>query len=82
VQLKLGTRHKKYSFHIMGRDRPENTGFSTQSAIKVVQKAQSCSDSDESHVSVGGLLVLGCVLRKKEKIKEEERQSMKCMKGT
>jgi hypothetical protein len=28
---------------------------------------------DESHVSVGGLLDLGHVLRKKENIKEEER---------
>jgi hypothetical protein len=37
---------------------------------------------DESHVSVGGMLALGHVLRKKENIKEEERQSMKCMKGT
>jgi hypothetical protein len=33
-------------------------------------------------VSVGGLLALGYVLRKKEKIKEEERQSMKCAEGT
>jgi hypothetical protein len=36
---------------------------------------------DESHVSVGGMLALGQVLRKKSKIKEEERQSMKCMEG-
>jgi hypothetical protein len=33
-------------------------------------------------VSVGGLLALGYVLRKKEKIKEEEIQSTKCAKGT
>ena len=31
---------------------------------------------DESHVSVGGLLALGLVLRKKSKIKEEERRRM------
>jgi hypothetical protein len=37
---------------------------------------------DESHASVGGLLALGHVLRKKVKIKEEERKSMKCVKGT
>jgi hypothetical protein len=37
---------------------------------------------DESHVSVGGMLALGHVLRKKEKIKEEERKSMKSTKGT
>jgi hypothetical protein len=37
---------------------------------------------DESHVSVGGMLALGQVLRKKSKIKEEERQSMKCVEGT
>jgi hypothetical protein len=33
-------------------------------------------------VSVGGLLALGYVLRKKMKIKEEERQITKCTKGT
>jgi hypothetical protein len=37
---------------------------------------------NESHVSVGGLLALGNVLRKKENIKEEERQGMKSVKGT
>jgi hypothetical protein len=37
---------------------------------------------DESHVSVGGMLALGHVLRKKAKIKEKERQSMKCVEGT
>jgi hypothetical protein len=33
-------------------------------------------------VSVGGLFSLGRVLQKKVKIKEEERQSMKCVEGT
>jgi hypothetical protein len=37
---------------------------------------------DESHVSVGSLLALCHVLRKKVKIKEEEIQSMKCAEGT
>jgi hypothetical protein len=37
---------------------------------------------DESHVSVGGMLSLGNVLRKKANIKEEERQIMKCTEGT
>jgi hypothetical protein len=33
-------------------------------------------------VSVGGLLALGQVLRKKVNIKEEEMKSMKCAEGT
>jgi hypothetical protein len=37
---------------------------------------------DESHVSVGGLLALGHVLKKKSKIKEEERQILKCSEDT
>jgi hypothetical protein len=37
---------------------------------------------DKSHVSVGGLLALGHGSRKKARIKEEERQSMKCASGT
>jgi hypothetical protein len=37
---------------------------------------------DKSQVSVGGLLALGQILKNESKIKEEERQSMKCAEGT
>jgi hypothetical protein len=82
VQLKLGTRHRKDSLHKIGRDRAESTGCSVQSAVEVIQRFNPTVTRDESHVSVGGLLALGHVLRKKEKIKEEERQSTKCVEGT
>jgi hypothetical protein len=71
VQLKLGTRHRKYSLHMIGRDRAESTGYSAQSAVEVIQRLNPVVTQDESHVSVGGLLALGHVLRKKAKIKEE-----------
>jgi hypothetical protein len=45
VQLKLGTRHRKDSLHMIGRDRAESTGCSAQSAVEVIQKVQPCSDS-------------------------------------
>jgi hypothetical protein len=44
VQLKLGTRHIKYSLHTIGRDIVESTGCSTQSVVEVIQKAQSYGD--------------------------------------
>jgi hypothetical protein len=83
VQLKLGTRHRKDSLHTIGRDKAESTGCSiavySQSKYRRFNLAVT---QDESHVSVGGLLALGYVLRKKAKIKEEERQSMKCVEDT
>jgi hypothetical protein len=45
VQLKLGTRHRKYSLHRRGRDRLESTGCSVQSIVKAIPKVQPYSDS-------------------------------------
>jgi hypothetical protein len=36
VQLKLGTRHRKESFHNIGRDIAESIGYSTQSVVEVI----------------------------------------------
>jgi hypothetical protein len=76
VQLKLGTRHRKDSLHKMGRDRAESTGCSTQSAVEVLQKAQYFSDSGRVTCECWGPVFPW--LWKKEKIKEEERQSTNC----
>jgi hypothetical protein len=38
VQLKLGTRHKKYNLHTGGKDRSEITGYTTKSKVEVKHK--------------------------------------------
>jgi hypothetical protein len=79
VQLKLGTRHRKDSLHTTGRDRAESTGCSAQSAVEVIQKVQSCSDSGRVTGECWG--PVGPWLWKKVKIKEE-RRSTNCAEGT
>jgi hypothetical protein len=59
VQLKLGTRHKTYSMHMIGRDKAESTWCSVQSAVKVKRRLNLPVTRDETHVIVGGMLALG-----------------------
>jgi hypothetical protein len=69
VHLKLGTRHRKYSLHKIGRDKAESTGCSTQSEVELKQKVQSCSDS--RRVTCENWGPIGPWLCKEADIKEE-----------
>jgi hypothetical protein len=77
VQLKLGTRQRKYSLYTLGRNRAKITGCATQSEVEVKQMVQIKVPRDESQVSVGGLLALGYGLRKKSKEKGREKVKRK-----
>ena len=72
VQLKLGTRHRKYNLHMVGRDRAESTVFSVQSAVEVIQKIQPCSDSGRVTSEFWG--PVGPWLWNYVKIKEEKEE--------
>jgi hypothetical protein len=67
---------------MIGRDKAESTGCSTQSAVEVKGRLNLAVTRDESHVSVGGLLALGYVLRKKERLRKNKDESTKCAEGT
>jgi hypothetical protein len=69
VQLKLGTKHRKDRLHMIGRNKVESTGYSAQPTAQVKRRLNLAVTQDESHVSVGGMLAFGYVLRKKVKIK-------------
>jgi hypothetical protein len=58
VQLKLGTRHRKYSLHTLGKERAEITSYSAQPEDKAIRRVRSDLPQDESQVSDGGLLAL------------------------
>jgi hypothetical protein len=79
VQLKLGTRHRKYSLHKIGRDIVESTSYFVQSSVKLKQKVHSCSDL--GRVTGECWELVGPCICKEVNIKEE-RRSTNCTEDT